>query len=274
MSIKHIALVPDTPSASMSEVSRVSAALQRQVTRDLAPVWHVQATVDAFPQLEDVPIGYWPIILLDDVKGAAGVHLDRDGQPFALAELGPDWSLTASHECLEMLVDPFGAYVIPGPSPKPGQGRVEFLVEVCDPSESIDFAYTVNGVVVSDFYTTNYFDPMASSGVRYSFTSKITRPREVLAGGYLSWLEPAEDRWWQLIFFDREPMFRDLGRLDSARSPREFTNSQTPESRRIVRPGLTRSPYIATAMTASASELQARSKANKWRATFHALMRG
>jgi hypothetical protein len=91
--------------------------------------------VDAFPTLEDVPIGYWPILVQEDINtpGAAGVHLDKDGQPFALVQMSNSWSLTASHEMLEMLADPFGNRLVPGQSPKSRQGRVEFLVEVCDP---------------------------------------------------------------------------------------------------------------------------------------------
>src|ERR687884_701994 len=62
------------------------------------------ATVAAFPTLEDVPVGYWPMIVRDDIgqPGAAGIHLDKDGQPFALITMSDSWSLTASHEMLEM----------------------------------------------------------------------------------------------------------------------------------------------------------------------------
>jgi hypothetical protein len=67
------------------------------------PRWDVKATVDVFPRLEDVPIGYWPIIVMDDIQtpGAAGVHEDKNGQPFALVTSSDHlegWSLTASHE--------------------------------------------------------------------------------------------------------------------------------------------------------------------------------
>ena len=92
-------------------------------------------------------------MIVQDVQDAAGVHLDKKGQPFSLVEAGNSWSLTASHGVLEMLADPFGNRLIAGPSPKSGQGRVEFLVEVCDPSEDSANAYTVNDVLVSDFYT-------------------------------------------------------------------------------------------------------------------------
>jgi hypothetical protein len=135
-------------------------------------VWKAEATVDSFPVLEDVPLGYWPMVVRDDigVPGAAGIHLDDQGQPFALITMSDSWSLTASHELLEMLADPFGNRLVPGQSPKPGQGRVEFLVEVCDPSERARFGYTVNDVLMSDFYTPRFFDPVRVQSVRYSFT--------------------------------------------------------------------------------------------------------
>jgi hypothetical protein len=217
--IRQLALVSESDQISKSDVMSVAAALQKQASRDLAPIWDTSATVDAFDKLEDVPLGYWPMIVRDDIgiPGAGGIHEDEDGQPFALITAGDldTWSLTASHEACEMLVDPFGNRVIAGDSPKDDQGRVMFLVEVGDPAEAADFAYSVNGILVSDFYTPNYFDPVAAPGVRYSFTGAITEPRQVLRGGYLSWKDPVSDHWWQEIFFDGdEPSFRDIGRLD------------------------------------------------------------
>ena len=85
-----------------------------------------------------------------------------------------------------------------------------------DPSEDAEFAYTVNGVTVSDFYTPQFFDPVAAAGVRYSFTGAIQKPRQVLKGGYLSWVHPPTKHWWQLIFFGAKPTFRDLGKLTSS----------------------------------------------------------
>ena len=215
MLIRQLALVSETRRVSFSAISRVAAALQKQVTRDLAPIWEVKATVDSFAKLEDVPVGYWPILVSErDLGNAAGIHEDRQGQPFALVKFDNGWALTASHECLEMLVDPFGNRLMAGQSPKKGQGRVEFLVEVCDPSEDTPFAYRVNGIVVSDFYTPNYFDPVAASGVRYSFTGAIKGPRQVLPNGYLSWHDPRSDHWFQETFFGgNAPKFRDIGKI-------------------------------------------------------------
>jgi hypothetical protein len=231
--VNHIAVVSETEKLSFGEVARVSAALQKQVMRDLTPVWNIQATVDAFATLEDVPIDYWPIIIQEDIgtPGAWGIHSDKDGHPFALVKFSQGWSLTASHECLEMLCDPSGNKVIAGKSPMEGQGRVEFLVEICDPPESDAFAYTANGITVSDFYTPRYFDPVAVPGVQYSYTGAITKPRDVLKGGYLSWHDPVTDHWFQEIFFGPEREFRDLGILDhAAGSIRTLIYQQTPEA--------------------------------------------
>jgi hypothetical protein len=232
--VRQVALVSESNKAPMSDLLRVSAALQKQAVRDLAPIWQISATVDAFAKLEDVPDGYWPMIIKDNIgqPGAAGVHMDKDGQPFALitsTDSVDEWSLTASHEMCEMLVDPSGDRQMTGDSPMKGQGRVSFLVEVCDPAEAADFAYTVNSIQVSDFYTPHYFDPVASSGVQYSFTGAIKQPRQVLRGGYLSWKDSVSGHWWQEIWFDGgQPSFRDIGPADAkAGSIRSFIDRIT-----------------------------------------------
>jgi hypothetical protein len=218
--IRQLALVSESKMVPHGDVLKVSAALQKQATRDLGPIWDIAATVDAFEKLEDVPVGYWAMRIMDDIQvdGAAGIHEDENGQPFALITASSSldtWSLTASHEAFEMLVDPFGNRVIAGDSPKPDQGRASFLVEVCDPSEAADYAYSVNGILVSDFYTPNYFDPVKAAGVRYSYTGALTEPRQVLPGGYLSWQDAASGHWWQEVWFGSDqPEFRDLGVID------------------------------------------------------------
>jgi hypothetical protein len=227
----NLALVSEVKGHDPSDVAKVAAALQKQVTRDFGPLWEVQATVDAFPRLEDVPVGYWPLIVKDDIgqPGAAGVHLDKDGQPFALVTMSDSWSLTASHEMLEMAADPFGKRVIAGASPKRGQGRVEFLVEVCDPSEAAEFGYTSNDVLVSDFYTPHFFDPVVSAATRYSFTGAIKEPRMILRGGYISWHDPPSDHWWQQSWFGQRKQYRDLGVFEtgSGTSLRAWIDGQT-----------------------------------------------
>jgi hypothetical protein len=211
----HLALVSLTSSVGFAEVAIVSAAIQKQLARDFAPLWNTDATIDAFATLPDTPVDYWKIIVVDTFDHG-GQHRLRNQQPYALVAAGSSWSLVASHEALEMLADPSGNRTIAGPSPMAGQGRVEFLVEVCDPCQGDEFAYAVNGVMVSDFYTQNYFDPAVASGVRYSFSGAIAEPRQVLSGGYLSWRDPVSGNWFQENRFAGAQAFKDLGQIQPA----------------------------------------------------------
>ncbi len=230
---QFIAIVSETNQVNSSELQRIAGAIDKQAKRDFAVPWGISPSVNPFASLDDVPTDYWPVIIRDDIgfEGAAGIHLDKDGQPFALVQSDDDWSLTASHEVLEMLADPFGNRLVAGKSPKRGQGRVNFLVEVCDPSEAAQFAYTVNGVLVSDFYFNAFFDPVKSTGTRYSFTGALPKPRDIVRGGYLSWMVPETGEWFQKIFFGKKPEYRSLGFFDDAkfRSLREFIDHNTPK---------------------------------------------
>src|SRR5450432_3612374 len=104
---RHIALVSETPTVDIAELAVVAAALQKQVIRDFGPIWGIQADVAAYPSLEHIPLDYWPIIVKDDLARpeAAGYHEDDLGEPYALVRRTGDWSVTASHEMLEILAD-------------------------------------------------------------------------------------------------------------------------------------------------------------------------
>jgi hypothetical protein len=230
--VRHLAVVSESKSVKLADLVPPAAALQIQITRDFAPVWRRPATIAAFDKLTDVPLDHWPMIVRDDIPyRAQGIHLDKDGAPFSLILYGTGWSLTTSHEALEMLGDPLGNRMKSAPSIKPGQGRVRYLVEVCDPSEADAYAYEINGVTVSDFYLPSYFDTAKTAGRRYSFTGAVADPRTVLQGGYVSWQEPATGHWWQQTYFGGK-QFKDLGVFAKGTNPRRGTDSATdiPES--------------------------------------------
>ena len=279
--IRQLALVSESKIVPHGDVLKVSAALQKQATRDLGPIWDIAATVDAFEKLEDVPVGYWAMRIMDDIQvdGAAGIHEDENGQPFALITASSSldtWSLTASHEAFEMLVDPFGNRVIAGDSPKPDQGRASFLVEVCDPSEAADYAYSVNGILVSDFYTPNYFDPVKAAGVNFSYTGALTEPRQVLPGGYLSWQDAASGHWWQEVWFGTDqPEFRDLGVIDQKANGnvRAVIDRGTMGSTmKAIARGRTKSE--AAGITAAAISPSAVTRAAMWRERTNEILEG
>ena len=234
MPISHIAIV-GFDGLRPADLNRVSAALQKQMIRDVAPVWGVSATVDPFSRLDEVPLGYWPIIITtESLEGEEGVHLDQNGEPYALIESSPSWSLTASHECIEMLVDPFGKKLVEGSSPI-DQGRVQFLVEACDPCQSPELAYTVDDILVSDFCTPDFFYTDASSGAVFNYSGAIKKARDVAPGGCLSWLEPSTRHWWQRQMEGTVTKDVDLGLIDVAACAREAINRRSPSSHSLTR---------------------------------------
>jgi hypothetical protein len=278
MLVTELALVAETAQIDSSQLNRVAAALQKQAIRDFDQIWGITATLDAFDRLEDVPIGYWPIIVRDDiqVEGAAGVHLDDNGQPFALVQFSESWSLTASHEMLEMLADPMGNRLVAGQSPKQDQGRVEFLVEVADPPEDPQFGYTVNGFLVSDFITQSFYDPVAAQGVRYSFGGHIPGPRQILTAGYISWHDPVSDHWWQQVWFNTpQPTFRDLGRLTGRTgSLRSAIDARTATALRVAEAGPPSSRFADARSFMPRVKESTDARASGWRARIDALKAG
>ncbi len=216
---RRVGIASRSQAVGLHDIIKIASALNLQAGRDLQNIWNISATVTALADPESIEPGVWPIFIVDDVgqDGAAGLHLTDHQQPYALVEAGPTWSLTASHECLEMLVDPSGNRLVPSSGITVAAGKVqdvttekfEYLVEVADPSEDPANAYMIDEVLVSDFYTPHFFDPVVSPGVRYSFTGRIKRPREILSGGYISWLNPALGTMQQLRWFGK-PEILDL----------------------------------------------------------------
>ena len=256
--VRHLGVVSQSPSVPFNVVAQIVAALQKQLTRDFMPIWDIAATVDPFSRLDQIPSGYWAIVIRDGIgnDAVAGFHTDSAGQPYALVDARrPGLSVAVSHEALEMLVDPGGNQLISSDSIVIGQGRVSYLVEVCDPCESMDYAYTVNGIAVSDFLTPHYFDPTTSGGVRYSYSGAIAAPKQVLPGGYLTWMDPIETRWYQAQYFNGE--FAVAGPFDwrrgSSGSWRSVVDAQTRQ------PSVLRGPVASTRITASARSRTLRS---------------
>jgi hypothetical protein len=246
MSLIQIGLVDKTGELAAELVQAAAAALNVQVTRDLPQFWTVQATVMYLPNPKKVPAGVWPVQLVKSLPpGEGGFHLDKHNQPYAevVATPGSDgWTVAASHETLEMLVDPSGnklqssqAIEISGGKIQGGTGQFDYLVEACDPCEADNFAYAIQGIAVSDFLTPHYYDASATPGTRYSFTGAIKSPREILPGGYISWIDPATDEWQQLQFIDpsQPPKIADLGPAKQGRSLREWIDGLSQTTVRI-----------------------------------------
>lgn len=227
MLTQHIALVPEAGGVDATELARVSAALQKQMIRDLFPLWGIAATVSAFPQLEDVPVGYWPMIVTDCELGhQGGVHLDASGQPYAQIRHAPHWSLAASRACLEMLVNPYENRSVTAPSLRSDQGPVEIFVEVCAPCEDARHAYAIDEVLVADFCTPAYFGVKSAEQPRYSFGGSVTGPMQLLPGGHITWYDPLSGGYWLRSHWRENPVDTQLGAIDKkVTSLREIVNA-------------------------------------------------
>ncbi len=204
----QIALVPGSklPASEdadlVSDLQGVAAALQIQVDKHFSPAWNIDATIGYFDDFGKVPAGFWPIIITHAPNRGDeyfGYHLDDKNQPYAIINYRPGWTLTASHELLEMLVDPSGNRLIAGPSvdkDKPDD-QVRYLLEVCDPVEDSEHAYSINGFVVCNFFLPQYHSPSDSANDRYDYLGKLTAPRQVLPGGYISWEDLTDGKIYQ-----------------------------------------------------------------------------
>jgi len=242
MSVIQIGLVDTTKKLDPQLVQAVAAALNIQVTRDLTQFWNISATVVYLSDPQKAPSGVWPVRLVKSLPpGEGGFHLDKHNQPYAevIATSASDgWTVAASHEVLEMLVDPYGnrlqssrSIEIAGKKIQDGNGQFEYLVEACDPCEADKYAYPIQGVAVSDFLTPHFYDPMVTPGTRYSFTGALKAPRQILPGGYISWVNQEADQVQQLLFVDptQPPTIQNLGPIPAGLSLRVWIDNKMAE---------------------------------------------
>lgn len=200
-----IAVINQTTVLTDEQITPVVEAIQIQVTRDFAPVWAVDAKLLQIPRDGTVPAGVWPMYLLDtsDTAGALGYHSDSLGVPFGRVfaktdmEHGANWSITLSHEVLELLADPFIVSTVLGRDSL-GHPRV-YALEVCDPPEADQFGYMIGNVKVSDFVYPAWFGAPKSVNGKYDHIGKIKAPFQLLPGGYISYLQIAASGGWKQV---------------------------------------------------------------------------
>jgi hypothetical protein len=234
MGVTQVVIVDHTHSIDSTLLHNAALALDTQVSQHLTQYWNgITAHVSAAPRLSALTVGAWPVFLVKSLPpGEGGFHLDKHNQPYAKVIAAPDddtWTIDASHEIVEMLVDPYGnrmqssyAIAISGNEVIDQAGTFQYLVEACDPCEANDYAYAIGGVAVSDFITPHFYDSSATPGTRYSFGGNIERPRQLLPGGYISYVQP-DGTWNQILWVDpnRPPQYRAPPVGSSSRSWRE-----------------------------------------------------
>jgi len=234
MMITQVMLVDHTHSIDPTLLQNVAVALNTQVTQHLTKYWSgINANVSYAPEVSALPITAWPVALVAKLPpGEGGYHLDKKNQPFARVIATPEddsWTIDASHEIIEMLVDPYGnrlqssqAIAIQGKDVVDAPGQFSYLVEACDPCEANGYAYEINGIAVSDFITPNFYDAAIRPATVYSYMGNVTHPRQLLPGGYISYVKE-DGSWEQILWVDpaQAPTYNELGVGDAVRSLRE-----------------------------------------------------
>lgn len=185
------------------------AAMQMFVDEHFAPVWGTSAklvTSTGFLK------GSWAFAFLENAGDAEleGYHdVTPEGLPMAKVfvrttlEQKDLVSVAASHELVEMLVDPGVNLYSSGPR----KNRL-YDYEAADPVEELVFH--VAGIPMTDFVYPSYFETFHKKGsTPFDHMGKLTQPFELDKGGYQSyWINGKEKESWgskaKKIRFQRE----------------------------------------------------------------------
>jgi hypothetical protein len=230
-----------------ADVQAVVPALQTQVRRDFAPVWGTDADLTFVPTGAQPPAGTWWLSVLDnsDQAGALGYHdLTPDGLPLGKIfagsdiQLGYKWTVTASHELLEMLGDPDIDLTVF--QQKDNTSGILYAYEVCDACEADNFGYDINGVTVSDFVYPAWFETFRQPGsTQFDYQKLINQPFQLLAGGYIAVFNVTAGTGWSQITAEGVPYRFDMrprlgSRRERRRTPRHHW-LRSERQRRVAR---------------------------------------
>jgi hypothetical protein len=187
----QIAVINASTVLTDSDVEAVLPALQTQVHRDFAPPWGIDADLTFVPQGTTPVPGSWWLTVLDnsDQAGALGYHdVTNEGLPLGKVFAGSDlqygykWTVTASHELLEMLADPAINLTVFVQSDA-DSGKL-YAYEVCDACEADQFGYEISGTMVSDFVFPGWFETFRSPGsTAFDYGKHVNSPLQLLPGG-------------------------------------------------------------------------------------------
>lgn len=166
------------------DLDALISAMQEFVDNYVAPVWATPAKlVKSTGYIKNA----WAMVFLDDADqpGALAYHdLTPDGLPqskvFVRTTIknGDLVSVSASHELVEMLVDPAINLMTTGPDAK-----AVYAYESADPVEALSFK--VNGIPMTDFVYPSYFEIFHKpKSVKFDYMAKVTKPFQILSGGY------------------------------------------------------------------------------------------
>jgi hypothetical protein len=204
------------------EFDAIIAALQVYVDDHVAPAWGVMAKLVKGRDFRD---GCWAMVFLDHADHARSLayhHLTPDGYPQSKVFVettradGKPVSVAASHELVEMLVDPSMNLEVMKPD-----GKLVHRYEVADPVEDLHFK--INGLPMSDFVYPAYFESFHKPGsVQFDHMDELKRPFQIHLGGYQCVMAKGK---WTLRFGSRakQKAFEKQDRRDRRAAARAAT---------------------------------------------------
>ena len=195
---------------SDEEVQGTLRAINRQIREDFAPYWSFGAQLRLEGRSVERPSeidladmrGDAILYLWDDVNvtDALGYHnRNNSGIPYGFVftelsrSLGESWSVTLSHEALELVGDPEVNLLVMGPHPAEPSRDVFHWYEMCDAVQAEN--YNIDGIAVSNFVLPLYFTGENELGGRNDFLGrshegKTLRSFGVNPGGYVGFYDP------------------------------------------------------------------------------------
>ena len=183
--------VVNRSSLSALDVKRAVSAVNQQVTRHFRPAWSIQGSVtlgtknaDAVMYLQDEA----------DVDDALGYHdQENSGKPCGFVfpsvseAYGEPWSVTLSHEVLELLGNPHVYGYALGKHPTENRD-VLYWTELCDAVQAD--TYAIGGVDVSNFVLPFYFTRSVEPGIKNDYLGTSLKSLGLNPGGYLGYYDP------------------------------------------------------------------------------------
>jgi len=196
----QVAVVNQSNILADADVQAIVPALQEQVSQHLEPTWRVNAALAFFKKGSQPLAGSWRLLIMDDtdVTGDSGYHnVDAQG-PFGrvfvktATEVKQKWTVVASHELLEMLINPYANLASFVPPDETGNVGVYYDLEVCDPVYLDELSYSVKNVSVSDFVFPEWFAPWVAQpdpskpSLQVDYAKRLDGPTKIAPGAIVS----------------------------------------------------------------------------------------
>lgn len=168
-----------------AQVAQAVSDIQTQLVRDFVPAWALPTSLTFYPSGAPMASATWNVYLRDmtDHPGALGYHVPGTiPTAYVFAQTAGDiWTVTLSHEIIEMRVDPGLNGTLETLTAKINGVSDLITIEPCDPVEPS--AYTINMTPVADFVFPSWFS--STGQAPFDQLGLVTAPFQVAPGGSL-----------------------------------------------------------------------------------------